>query len=77
LLTLISWALTLLSVIGAIRNAQGKIDGFYIWVVSNIGWVGYDIYTKQPAQIALFSVYTAITIYGIIKWNQNKKRGIK
>jgi nicotinamide riboside transporter PnuC len=73
LITLISWILTTLSVIGAIRNAQGKIDGFYIWVVSNVGWVVYDIVTNQPAQIALFSVYTLITLYGIYKWSKKKK----
>ena len=73
LITLISWILTTLSVIGAIRNAQGKIDGFYIWVVSNVGWIVYDIVTNQPAQIALFSVYAVISLYGILKWNKNKR----
>jgi nicotinamide riboside transporter PnuC len=73
MLTVISWILTILSVIGAIRNAQGKIDGFIIWLVSNSGWVVYDIVTHQPAQIALFSIYTVITIYGLYKWCKLKQ----
>lgn len=76
ILNIFSWLLTILSVIGAIRNAQGKIDGFIIWLVSNSGWVVYDIVTNQPAQIALFSVYTIITIYGLYKWRKIKRPNV-
>ena len=76
-MTIFSWILTALSIIGALRNAQEKIDGFYIWIVANIGWIIYDVITNQPAQIALFAVYTAISIFGVYQWIKNRKKKIK
>lgn len=34
----IDWILSFLSIIGATLNAFGKIEGFYFWIVANVGW---------------------------------------
>lgn len=68
---MLGWILATLSIIGGIRNAQGRIDGFYLWIIANIGWMVYDVLTKQYSQLVLFFVYTITSIYGIYKWKKN------
>jgi len=70
----LSWIITGLSIIGAIYNAKGKIFGFYIWIIANLLWVGYDLYIQSYSQMVLFVVYTIISGYGIWQW---KKKRIK
>lgn len=77
MLITIGWLITALSIIGAVLNAQKKLSGFYVWLVSNAGWVAYDLYIKNYPQAALFMVYFGISIYGIIIWlkeNRNEKK---
>ena len=71
---IISWLITVLSLVGAIFNAKGNIWGFYIWVPANIAWVIYDFTIGQPAQASLFIAYTVITLFGIYAW---RKKGIR
>jgi nicotinamide riboside transporter PnuC len=68
----LSWIITGLSIIGAIYNAKGKIFGFYIWIIANLLWVGYDLYIQSYSQMVLFVVYTIISGYGIWQWKKRK-----
>jgi len=61
---------TLLSITGAILNADEKISGFYIWAISNTMWIIYGIKTKQKWLVISFIVYLITSLYGIWKWSQ-------
>jgi nicotinamide riboside transporter PnuC len=71
-LTVVSWIITSVSLLGAVLNAKKSIVGFYIWIPANLAWVGYDIYIGQYAQAVLFIVYTAISTWGIYQWRKQK-----
>ena len=68
-----TWILTALSLLAAILNARGKVSGFYIWIVANLGWVAVDLIKEIPSQATLFFVYTCISIYGIKQWKNKSK----
>ena len=65
--------LTVLSLLGAVLNAKGRISGFYIWIVANVGWVIVDLSHGLYSQAILFAVYTMISVYGIIQWSRRTK----
>jgi len=73
MIQIISWMLTIVSVAGAILNARKSIIGFYIWIISNVGWSILDFSVGLPAQGCLFTVYTIITGYGIYQWRKKEK----
>ncbi len=68
----ISWTITAFSVIGAILNAKGRIEGFYVWIAANTGWIVYNIINDEYALAALFAVYTIICVYGIRHWRKSR-----
>ena len=74
---IITWSLTFLSLLGAFLNARMDIRGFYIWIISNVGWIIINIYKEIYAGAALFIVYTAISAYGIYSWRIGGKDGTK
>lgn len=68
---IITAILTILSILGAYLNAKKKIEGFYIWIISNIGWIIIDTIAGLYFQSILFVVYTIICIEGIIQWRKS------
>lgn len=64
----ISWFLTFLSIAGAVMNVRKMRSSFAVYTVANMGWVAVDIYYGVYAQAALFSVFTAISIWGWLEW---------
>ncbi len=68
-LTLVEWAATILSIIGAIFNAFLYKEGFYFWIVANTLWVYFGLKYKHYGMVVLFSVYFLISVVGIIYWN--------
>ena len=68
----LTWLVAIASLIGAFLNARKNVKGFYIWVVTNLCWVAYDIYISQYAQAFLFLAYMGISIYGIVTWRRNE-----
>jgi len=59
---------TILSVLGAILNANKQISGFYLWTISNILWIIYGYRSKQKYLTITFITYLIITLYGIWNW---------
>jgi hypothetical protein len=51
---------------------MGKVDGFYIWIVSNLGWLVAEIILKQWAQVPMWIVYTILSVVGIVMWKKKK-----
>ena len=79
ILTSLSWftiftaLLTILALIGVVLNIKRKRACFYIWLFTNAAWAVVDFYKGIPAQGILFTIYTALAIWGIIEWKEEKK----
>lgn len=73
MIEIITWLLTLFSIIGVILNAQRKVSGFYYWLPTNVGWVLVDWHQGLHGQAALFAFYIIMCIYGIITWRKEAK----
>ena len=71
-LTIGTWILTAVSLIGTVLNVKKIKYCFYIWTVSNILWLAYDIYTGLYSRAVLDAVHLAFAIWGIIVWNKKK-----
>ncbi|MEI8350070.1 MAG: nicotinamide mononucleotide transporter [Candidatus Omnitrophota bacterium] len=64
------WLLTALSIVGVVLNIQKNRSCFKIWVFTNASWCVYDFLIKAYAQSFLFLVYTALAVWGFVKWKK-------
>jgi nicotinamide riboside transporter PnuC len=64
------WILTAFSITGVILNVKRRRESFYFWAVSNAIWAIIDYQAGIYAQAALFGVYFALAIWGIISWRK-------
>jgi hypothetical protein len=52
--------------------ATGRTDltvaGHVSWIIANAGWATYNWSIGQRMQAFLFTIYLAITIYGVMRW---------
>ena len=69
------WIITLMAIAGVVLNVKRRIEGFYLWTISNIGFVVVDYYAGLNAQAVLFIVYTGLSIWGIIEWRKKDVSG--
>lgn len=65
--------ITLLALLGVVLNIKKDIRCFYIWTFTNVSWAMIDFYMEIYAQGVLFTIYTALAIYGIWSWNTKKE----
>ena len=65
---MIGWILTTLAVTGAIFNMQRRVEGFYLWIVANVGFLTLSLQRSDYAQAVLWAVYTLISLNGIRVW---------
>ena len=76
-----TWIIAILSIAGNFLNVKKRVEGFYLWGITNLAWVAIDIKAGLYAQAALFLVYTGLAIWGIWKWrlkrspNHSKEEG--
>lgn len=58
--------LTFMSIVGAVCVSGGKaLSANYIWAVSNMGFVWYNISISEYETTLLFGVYELVALYGI------------
>lgn len=69
----IAWCLVALSLIGNVFVVKKNVLGQWLWVISNIGWVTYNITIGANAQAFLFAVYMGLCVWGIIAWTKTAK----
>lgn len=69
-MTVFTWVLTVLAIIGVILNIQKKRACFFIWAFTNASWAIVDFLKGIPAQGALFSIYFGFALWGIYKWRR-------
>lgn len=68
-----SWVLVALSLAGNVFVIKKNVIGQWLWAISNVGWVTYDISIGAYSQAFLFTVYLGLCIWGIIAWSKDKK----
>jgi hypothetical protein len=64
------WIITAFSLAGVVLNIYKKPSCFIIWAFTNSAWAIYDYCHGLYAQGALFTVYFALAIWGLIKWRK-------
>ncbi len=67
-LTLLTWVLTAMSLVGVWYNIKKNVVCFYIWLVANAGWIYVDIKADLMGQAVLFVIYSVLSVYGIYAW---------
>ena len=67
---ILAWCCTAASLVGAWLNARKRIEGFYVWGVTNIVWILYFVMQEQWALACLFAAYLAICVHGIVVWRR-------
>ena len=70
---LFSWTFVALSLLGNVFVIKKNVIGQWIWAVSNIGWVAYDLYIGAYSQAFLFAVYLGLCVWGIMSWTRSAK----
>lgn len=71
--TIFTAVLTVLALVGVVLNIKRKRACFYIWLFTNASWAVVDFYKGIPAQGLLFTVYTALAVWGILEWKEEGK----
>jgi nicotinamide riboside transporter PnuC len=71
-----SWVLVVLSLTGNIFVIKKNVTGQWLWAISNVGWVMYDLSIGAYSQAFLFAVYLSLCIWGIVAWSKDKKKAI-
>ena len=67
-MTVLTWLLTILSLIGVVLNTHQDRRCFYIWIVTNTSWAAIDFYKGIYAQTTMFILYLLLSIWGLYKW---------
>lgn len=62
--------MTALSLLGCWFNIQKKVASWVIWSLANIGWIICFASKGMLAESTLFSIYLALSLYGIFKWRR-------
>ena len=68
MIDIIGWLLTLGAIVGAILNVRKNVLSFYIWNVTNFGFIVLNFYLAHYYLVAMFAVYFAISVYGVCQW---------
>jgi nicotinamide riboside transporter PnuC len=71
------WVVTAASVIGVVLNNLKRRECFVIWIATNTVWMVYDWRIGARAQAAMFALYLALSICGLVMWSwkTNEKKG--
>ena len=67
---MITWVLSIVSIIGTWLNAKKLRCCFIIWIACNTGWFIWDIYNNVYSRAALDMVQTAFCILGLYEWRK-------
>lgn len=68
----LTWTLTVLSLLGVVLNIRKRKECFYIWGATNFGWMVVDYRAGLTAQAALFSIYFCLALWGLWEWRGEK-----
>jgi hypothetical protein len=63
-----TYALTLMSVGGAVLNVLQSRIGFALWICSNTGWIVYAWRRRLWPQLPAWIVFLGLAIWGWFAW---------
>lgn len=75
--SILSWVLVILSLAGNYFVIKKNVLGQWLWAISNLGWITYDLYIGAYSQAFLFSAFLGLCIWGIISWTREDARKVK
>jgi hypothetical protein len=70
----LSWILVALSLAGNYFVIQKNVLGQWLWALSNVGWVSYNLYIESYSQAFLFTIYFGMCTWGIISWTRSLRK---
>lgn len=70
----LSWILVVLSLLGNVFVIRKNVIGQWMWAISNIGWVGFNIWLGANSQAFLFLVYFLMAVWGIYSWTKDDQK---
>ena len=70
----LSWILVVLSLAGNIFVIKKNVLGQWLWALSNVGWITFDLYIGAYSQAFLFLIYLGMCVWGIIAWTRESKK---
>ena len=73
MLILLTWIVAVISLIATVLNIQKKTICFYMWCGTNSFWAIHNYQIGEYAQSVIFTVYTALAIYGVYQWRKADK----
>lgn len=65
-----SWVVTVASLVGTVLNVKKNPLCFWIWSVSNLAWLCYDVWLGLYSRAMLDSVHFAFALWGIVSWRK-------
>lgn len=68
-----TWLLAALSIIGAILNVRKNKWGFFLWIFANIGWIWASYTYQLYAQIPVWIIFLALSVWGFVDWHLKEK----
>lgn len=69
----LSWILVILSLAGNVFVIKKNVLGQWLWALSNLGWISFDLYIGAYSQAFLFVVYFGMCVWGIVAWTKDNK----
>ncbi len=75
LIEIFTWTLAALSTVGLILSIKKLRSCFPNWAVTNVCWMIYDFYIEAYAQSALFAVYVGLSVWGMVQWRRDARKG--
>lgn len=66
----LTWALVVLSLVGNLFVIKKNVIGQWLWAVSNLGWVTFNLYMEIYSQAFLFAVFFGLSIWAIVEWSK-------
>lgn len=73
----IMWVVTAICLVGNVLNVKKKAACFYVWILSNVFWLVYDLDTGLYSRAVLDIVQTAFSVWGAIEWGKERRQKVK
>lgn len=72
-MTIVSYVVTVITIIGTVANSFQKWWCFIIWIATNTFWIIYNITIKEYQQAFIYVVNDITSIMGLINWRKKEK----
>lgn len=73
LITIISWIMTGLTIVGTVLNSFQKKAGFIFWLISNLFWTYINVQSGLYAQAAVYVFNSVMCLVGIVQWKKRDR----